>query len=335
MTAANVGDCRALRRNIETCEIPHAAFVEHHRALTRRIDDALDGYSARMEALVGPTRVGKTMLINALKRRYPEEKNNGVRHVPVLVVPLPQNISPRLLPKSILEALGVPIPSRNSNAGDFDKRMFEQLKLAQTRVLLFEEASHLVEPGAKLPHRAAGDWFKVLGERLNITIVLFGVPRLRKLLASNEQIHGRACATREFRPYDWRDGAQMRAFAACVKSYADMFSSSGWPIGLSLETLTKHCYLLSGGCVGKLSHFMQELSTQLEPNSPRTLTIEDCFNASSAIEGRGHPEYPPFIREEVTAPEMSQVHSYILELNDMSVLQLPRAQRDAPLQGGH
>lgn len=321
MTVSRAHDSRALRRNIETCELPHAAFVAHLDALTSRIDDALDGYAARLDALVGPTRVGKTMLINALRRSYPETKRDGARQVPVLVVPIPSNISPVLLPSSVLKALGVPVPVRSVSSGMMFERMCDQLRLAQTRVLLFEEASHLVEPGAKLPHRAAGDWFKSLMDELNMTVVLFGVPRLHKLFASNEQLRARASATREFRPYDWRDAAQMRAFATCVKTYADLFESSGWPIQLSMEMLTKHCYLLSGGLIGILSRYMQELSCQLVGEAHRPLTFSDCHAAATAIECFGHPDFPAFTREEVSPMELSQAHSHTLEINDMS---LPR-----------
>ncbi len=323
MTSPTISDCRALRRNIETCELPHTAFMAHLNALSARIDDALDGFTARLDALVGPTRVGKTMLINALRRKYPEAKRNGGRMVPVLVVPIPSNISPLLLPSSVLKALGVPIPTRSISSGMMFERMCDQLRLAQTRVLLFEEASHLVEPGAKLPHRAAGDWFKSLMDELNMTLILFGVPRLHKLFVSNEQLRARASATREFRPYDSSESAQMRSFAMCVKTYADLFAKSGWPIDMPLENLTKHCYLLSGGLVGLLSRFMQELSCQLIHEASRPLTFEDCRLAARSIECFGHPDFPAFTNTDVSIIELRQSHAHTLELNDMSVARIP------------
>ena len=59
-------------------------------------------------------------------------------------------------PASVLMALQVPIPRLGLTSGVMFNRMVDQLRLAQTRVIIFEEASHLVEAGARVPPRAAG-----------------------------------------------------------------------------------------------------------------------------------------------------------------------------------
>lgn len=121
-----------LRRRVETCELQHVEFAQHFAALKRRIDDTLIGLAPRIEWLVGPSRVGKTMLINALSRLYPAARENGRRSVPVLVVPIPPSISPKLLPISVLAALGVPLPQRGLASGVMVNRMADQLRLAGT-----------------------------------------------------------------------------------------------------------------------------------------------------------------------------------------------------------
>ncbi|WP_342133587.1 TniB family NTP-binding protein [Hydrogenophaga sp. OTU3427] len=310
---------RELRRSIENCELRHRAFMQHHDFLSERIQDALAGFAPRTEWLTGPSRVGKTMLINALAREHPATKVAGVRQVPVLVVPIPPNISPVLLPVSVLTALGVPLPQRGITSGVMFNRMADQLKLAQTRVVIFEEASHLVEPGARVPPRAAGDWFKSVTDQLNITLILMGVPRLERLFQSNEQLRLRASARREFRPYDMRIADDRAAFATCVKTYADLFAERGWPIDIPLEVLVKHTYLLSGGLVGVLSRFVQELAAQLVYESPRPLTFEDAALAAQAVESAGRPDSPAFVRIEVTPLEMSGAHAQVLETNGMNM----------------
>ncbi|MFT4063328.1 TniB family NTP-binding protein [Paraburkholderia sp.] len=311
-----MNQAQKLRKSIEGCELQHPAFREQLDPLTRHVDDARDGFASRIEWIVGPSRVGKTMLINALSRAYPESKLDGRRHVPVLVVPMATNISPKLLPSSVLDALGMPVTGRTS--GVMDAYMLKQLGNAGTRVLMFEEASHLVEPGAKVPPRAAGDWFKFVADALNMTIMLFGVPRLAKLFESNEQLRMRASARREFRPYDFRSPADQKAFASCVRTYADLFGEYGWPIELPLKLLVTQCYLLTGGLVGVLSKFMQELASQLRYEAPRPLTMEDCRLAAGAIQAAGHPDFPAFVRSEVSPIELTTAHAYVLETNGMT-----------------
>lgn len=314
-----MSNAKELRRRIETCELHHPAFLELFNALNQRIVDAVEGYASRIEWVVGPSRVGKTMLINALSRGHPESKVDGKRQVPALVVHIPPNISPVLLPTSVLMALGLPLPLRGSTSGVMFNRMVDQLKLAQTRVLIFEEASHLVEPGARVPPRAAGDWFKSLADSLNITIVLLGVPRLERLFESNEQLRLRASAKREFRPYDFRSQAEQRAFASCVRTYADLFQDGGWPIELTLQELVTQCYLLSGGLIGVLSRFMQELACQMAYENPRPLTLDDCRSAALAIESAGHRDHPAFEKPSPAAVELNVAHAHVLETNSMSV----------------
>jgi len=314
-----VSQAKELRRRIEGCELPHPAFMELFGILKQRIDDAIEGFASRIEWVVGPSRVGKTMLINALSRIHQEVRVDGARQVPVLVVPVSPNISPVLLPTSVLMALGVPLPQRGITSGVMLDRMEEQLKLAGTRVLMFEEASHLVEPGARVPPRAAGDWFKSVADHLNLTILLFGVPRLGRLFDSNEQLRLRASARREFRPYDLRSPAEQMAFASCVRTYMELFREAGWPIALPLESLVTQCYLLSGGLVGVLSRFMQELACQMAYENPRAVTIDDCRFAGASIEAAGHPDFPGFQRTEVSAVELNAAHAHVLETNGMSV----------------
>ena len=192
-----------LLRAVEQCEIPHLFFRQHFEPLKQRIENALAGRASRIERVVGPSRAGKSMLINSLKRAFPESNVDGRRFVPLLVVPLPSAVSSLELPSSVIDALGLPV-QRNVTAPAQGRRMLKQLELARTRVMLFEEASHIVEANSRMPARAAGDWFKALADSLDATLVFFGVPRLEQLFKQNEQLRLRASATRALLPYDSR-----------------------------------------------------------------------------------------------------------------------------------
>lgn len=312
-----MSSAKELLRRIETCELPHPAYLTLFNFLIQRIEFALEGFASRIEWVIGPSRVGKSMLINSLARRYPESRVNGIRQVPVLVVRIPSNISPKLLPKKVLAALGVPL--RDKTSGELDERMYAQLRLAGTRVIIFEEISHMVEVGARVPPRAAADWYKDLADVLDVTILMFGVPRLERLFDCNEQLSNRASAKREFLPYDFRGSDEQMAYASCVRTYADLFRDAGWPIELPFQELVTQTYLLDGGLIGILSRFMQELASQMAYESPRPLTLDDCRSAARAIRSAGHPDFPAFERSDVTPVELNLAHAHVLETNGMSV----------------
>jgi hypothetical protein len=306
-----------LRKSIESCELTHRIFREHFDALSNRADDAMNGYAPRFECLMGPSRVGKTLLLNALARKHPSTKIGGVRHVPLLVVPISASISPLLLPTNVLTALGMPLPIRGITSGVMFQRMADQLRLVKTKVILFEEASHLVEPSARLPPRAAGDWFKSVMDALGITVVLFGVPRLERLFASNEQLRLRASARRIFRPYDFSHTEDQLEFASCARTYLNMFEKAGWTSSIPIDAFVRNCYLQSGGLIGVLSHLMLELAGQLCRVEPRAITFVDLKKASAAIEGAGPPGWPAFSSETVSLVDLNQAHAYVLEINGL------------------
>lgn len=309
-----------LRRLVEACELRHVEFATHLNALKRRVDDTLVGLAPRIEWLIGPSRVGKSKLIDSLASMYPMHRENNRRSVPVLVVPIPPAISPKLLPISVLTELGVPLPQRGLASGVMVNRMADQLRLAGTRVLIFEEASHLVEPGSKVLPRAAGDWMKAVHDDLNVSILLIGVPRLRRLFEANEQLRLRASSAKEFRPYRWNNVAECTAFSECVFTFARLFEEAGWPIAMTRQQLVGHCYLLSGGLIGLVARFMQELAAKVTDIAPRPLTMVDCLAAVKEIESVKHPNHSPFVNEVVTPVECNQVHGYVLEMNGMGAL---------------
>lgn len=314
---------KQLRIAIETCELPHPLFIGQLKPLKQRAEDAIDGAASRIEHILGPSRVGKSMLINALQRAFPETKLNGRRHVPLLIVPVPTPVSPLLLPSSVLTALGLPA-QHSTKSGVLGTRMKDQLKLASTRVIIFEEASHLVEIGARVPPRSAGDWFKSLADSHNLTLFLFGVPRLERLFEHNEQLRMRASAPRRFFPYDSRIPENMTAFHTCVATYANLFRESGYPIELSPIALTYQCYLLTGGLIGVLSRFMQELASQMAHELPRVLTFVDCQAAANTIEAAGPRHIRAFhnldaMQAEVAPALLHQAFVQVMNDNDLAV----------------
>lgn len=303
----------ALRRAVQERELPHAFFEEHLGALRARIDDALEGQPATLDTVLGPSRVGKTMLIQALARQYTEQTADGVRQVPVLVVPVPTPASPKQLPLSVLKALGAPVPRSVASTAFMFERMARQLKLAGTRVILFEEASHIVDAGTKLPPRAAGDWFKQLMDQLNVSIVLFGVPRLEKLLKSNEQLRYRSGAVIRFNPYAWADATEQRHFVSCIRTYAQIFAQSGWRFTFAPDSLVRNSYLLSGGLVGVVSKFMSRLAFDIRSREGRDISFEDCAFSAAKIESVGDCTSPAFTELHVEAIKLQAAHSLVLD----------------------
>ena len=312
-----------LRMKIERCELPHPVFEEHLTALKRRIDDALAGFAPKVVRVPGPSRVGKSSLIAKLSRDYPETHNEGRRHVPVLAVRVPHSATVKLLPKSVLRALGIQVRGGMTESAMFDL-MVEQLRLAGTRVVIFDEISHLVDEGSRVPPRAASDWLKTLTDTPGMTLILFGIPRLERLFSANEQLRNRACPPRNFLPYDASDTGQMTAYDACVMNYARMFAAAGYPIDVRPRVLTQQSYLLTGGLIGVLADFMRELASLMADEAPRAITYADCQKVLEEVNHAGSPHRLAFqdsaIEDAGVEPAaLKQAYVHVLTSNAASV----------------
>ncbi|MGF6902584.1 TniB family NTP-binding protein [Paraburkholderia sp. GAS348] len=312
-----------LRRDIETCELPHSMFVEHLTALKRRIDDALAGFAPKVIRVPGPSGVGKSSLIANLSRDYPETRIEGRRHVPVLVVEVPHSATAKLLPKSVLRALGIQVPGSMTAGAMFDL-MVTQLRLARTRVVIFDEISHLVDEGSRVPPRAASDWLKMLADALRMTLILFGIPRLERLFSANEQLRRRACPALNFLPYDATIVEEMVAYNSCVANYARLFSAAGYPIEVPTRVLTQQSYLLTGGLVGVLADFVRELASCMANEAPRAITYADCRKAAGYVSHAGSPHRLAFQDSDVDdagvePAALKQAYVHVLTSNATSV----------------
>lgn len=318
-----------LRRDIETCELAHPMFVEHLNAIRQCIDDALAGFSPKITRVPGPAGVGKSSLIAALARTYPEIRVNGRLTVPVLVVEVPQFVSAKQLPSCVLQALGLQV-TRSMTVGAMFELMQKQLELAGTKVVIFDEISHLVDEGSRVPPRAASDWLKTLQDKANVTLILFGIPRLERLFSENEQLLRRSRPARRFLPYDATDPRQMTAYVACVTNYVRMFAAAGYPIHLPTRVLVQQTYLLTGGLIGVLSDFMRELSRREANEAPRALTYFDCQMVLAEVSHAGSPHQLAFQADanaveegaeylDVSLAALKQAYVHVLTSNSASV----------------
>jgi len=312
-----------LRKDIEACELPHPFFVEHLSALEQRINDALAGFAPKIERVPGPSGVGKSSIVTTLARKYPESRLEGRRYIPVLIVRVPQSATAKLLPKSVLAALGITVAARTT-AGTMSDLMLTQLRLAGTRVIIFDEISHLVDEGSRVPPRAASDWLKALSDKLDMTLILLGIPRLERLFSANEQLRRRARPARYFRPYDPSDGRQMAAYTSCVASYAALFAAAGYPISVHPRILTEQSFLLTGGLIGVLADFVRELARLLTNDAPRPVTYLDCVRALEEVSHAGSPhrlafEDPTASNTAVEPAALKQAYAHVLSSNTMPV----------------
>lgn len=307
----------SLKQAVSDCEILHPRFEEMLDIVTSRIDDALRGDLPPITWVVGPSRAGKSQLCRAIAKRYPSSVVEGRRSIPVAMIASPTSTTTVLLPTGVLNALGVSIPKSKKTAGDRTTFMYEQLALAGTKVLAFDEASQIVELGSKIDPFSASEWFKQNHNEAHVAQLLFGVARLERLFHANPQLRLRAFKKIVWKPYDISVDQERKVYITAVNTFLKLFTQAGWTLKASLETIAANCYLHAPGVIGGLSDLMKQLARQLDKQTPRALALEDFRAAADVLESIGHPNHPAFVKESVSMVELNLAYTYCLSANEM------------------
>ncbi len=309
-----------LRFAIETLCVDHREFAGHYKQLARYVQDAIEGFEPVMIRLIGPSRIGKTRLVEAIADAHGPTWVDGKMRRPVVFVDTPWNVSPKRLPAGLIRGLG--FKTVPTTSAEVDSRLKRQLELAGTKFAFFDEANHTVDKGSKIANQAAGDFFKTVLDHYKLSVAVCGVPISEELISNNPQLRMRSHQAIEFRPYDWRIEVERRAFGQCVNEYQALFECSPWPIAVSMNYLMPHCYLFSCGAIGPLRLFMIALATRCRELAPRPLGIEDFVAALKKVEVAG--DSANAFGQDVPAPvDLMRAHSAYLEEFGMSPKHLP------------
>lgn len=298
--------------------IEHATFSQALDRLESTVKRGLAGESLILP-IFGPTRVGKSELVKTVMADNMPTVIDGVRRMPMVRVVTPVNPTRRSLPIALLEGLGSPRYNRSSSE-ELTRMACELIKITQTRILVFDEMQHFAERGSRTAAREAADWLKVLGEEMNLTLVLTGLPLANEVLTRNEQLRDRAEAVFEFRPYNWNAADERQAFRGALLSLSEAFVEAGWSVPDARDLdYAKRVYAACLGRIGmmvKLFHAAEHLATN------RCITEQTLVRAYAEAINTRFLEFNPF---EGSPPVESLLGQGFARMLTEAHLSVPRA----------
>ena len=259
-----------------------------------------DGVMAPQNAVIaGESGVGKSTLIEVVKRRYPEYETQERTVRPVVVVEVDEVLGTRNLPAWTLKALGDPRPTRGTEL-DMTNRVYDLAIGQDVKLFMFDEVQHFVEKekGEALMRRA--NWFKRLTDKTKAAIVLCGLPSLLGLTAADPQIRGRCGTPIILSRFDWKVPAQqeeflkiLSAFDAGVRQHFDMPS-------LVEPDMAFRCYCSCGGLMRPLARTLRAAVRAACKKGSSVITLEDLAAANAKVVadiGKLVPSNRPFSRQ--------------------------------------
>jgi hypothetical protein len=137
--------------------------------------------------------MGKSSLLHNYLEKHPPKVHEEYTEVPVLYAEVPASCTIKKLATILLRAIKSPFPL----VGDEEDRTHQLVTLIRqcnVRLIIIDEVNHLVRGGKKTRY-LVGDWIKQLITKTRVPVVLAGIPNVRVLMQTNDQMASRFAET--------------------------------------------------------------------------------------------------------------------------------------------
>ena len=266
--------------------------------------------------LLGPTRVGKSAVVD----RLVERSGNACALFPmkeVVRASLPAQVSGREIYAAGLQAMGFRTREADKTKLLRD-RLFRAIKEREMKVIVFDEANHFIERGANLSPRAAADHLKYLVDETGVSLILSGLPRFQQIIDQNEQLRDRANGTVLFKPYDWQDEDDRDGFAGAVDAAIGSLEHSGFFLVPEFDDIVRRLYGASGGRVPMMLRLFKACA--IAARDSKQLTLATFVKAASNMQQSGIPVSSFFYDEE---PDEVELHRSFASVMSEAGLDFP------------
>lgn len=198
-------------QKIKNCFVQHDTVIDVTKRIELLLEDQSLGGEPEHLMIIGEPGVGKSRLLQRFAKRFPSVHHETYTEQPVVYVEVPSNCTPKKLIEEILVAMGSPFAVRGDVAQK-TRQLKALFKGCKVRMVLLDEANHLVERGTNKSFFQMADALKELANTSNVIWVLAGVPQTRALIEANDQLRSR-----------FRDVITLRAFSADSPEHESAF----------------------------------------------------------------------------------------------------------------
>jgi hypothetical protein len=233
--------------------------------------------------LAGPSRVGKSAVVDHYKQLHPESMDGRQVIRPALVVRLKASARLTSVVSATLRELGDPRPDHGTPEARMD-RMLKLLERQRVEVLIYDEFQHLINSDTDKIAYDAGDAVKSLCDAKVCKVVLSGVTHAERVIHTNTQLPGRARKPVYMVPADWRDPLQRLAFQIFLNEIERALGLPG-PSGLGSLATAHRIHHFARGLYGFAHNLVREalLRRYLEGEVAPCLTTDLLARAADDL----------------------------------------------------
>lgn len=247
------------------------------------------GTSANTYMLIGESGSGKTAALRRFERKHPMVREFERDVHPVLYVEVPSRTTRKALAEQILTALGAVVPAHSTEV-KLTARAVYHLGKQKVKVLVLDEAQHVVIYEKKRLNYEAADWIKGIVNSGVCAVVLAGVPAVWEAYLYNGQLRRRSFGNRRLQAFRVSRPDEWLHFRGLLKYYGGELPL---PKGSALEDelVALRIHRQVGGLIGCLSDFLSlALVLALEEELP-SLTNHVLWEAANQLPDLADPNW--------------------------------------------
>lgn len=235
--------------------IPHPAYELALDELQHCYDSVGKTDFPQCLHLVGPSRAGKTCVINEFRKKYPTVRNDDGLHMPIVYAEIPPTGTIAGVLENILQALGDPAWARGSLTNKLS-RVKVGLEECGCRMVVLDELQHLADKGQNLRLKQTRDWLKAMVGSNHWALVVCGLDTSRAVIAQDAQLKCRFDAPVDIPRFEWTDNALYSQFLGVLGGFQDGLAPFSFP-DMQDEMIALRFYLASGGLIGLVVKLLQ------------------------------------------------------------------------------
>ena len=207
---------------------------------------------ARTYLLVGDSGAGKSTILKRFWNQHAVVSEELRERMDVVYSEVPAAATRPGTMRAILTALGVGVSSRATEA-DLTRILVHHLRGMGVRVLILDEAQHLVDRETGRFAYATADWFKSLANS-GIALVIAGLPEAALAYEHNVQLERRSMGSQRLRGFEW-DGDDEGDWMTLLRGLVGRLPLADTSCLLTGD-IPHRLHMVTGGYLGRLVDFL-------------------------------------------------------------------------------